>query len=116
MQGNSSVEPHPLYYLEHRGDFEKFPLEKGTEEVAVVDGVWMAMRKDLFNQIRFDDNNFHDFHLYDSDICMQVNHLGLDVMVTDKIYLNIFLRDPSLRGLIIVCKYFLRSGQVNCPS
>lgn len=90
MQGNSSVEPHPLYYLEHRGDFDKFPLEKGTEKVAVVDGVWMAMRKDLFNQIRFDDNNFHDFHLYDSDICMQVNHLGLDVMVTDRIVLEHF--------------------------
>ncbi len=88
IQGNSSVEPLPLYYIEHNGDYKKRPLQNGIEIVAVVDGVWMAIRKELFRHIRFDEENFDAFHLYDSDISMQVNMLGLDIMVTDRIVIE----------------------------
>ena len=54
----------------------------------MVDGVWMCFRKTIFEHISFDNLNFHDFHLYDSDICMQVNKLGKDVCVTDEVFLE----------------------------
>ncbi len=41
-------------------------------EVAAIDGLFMAIRKKLFESISFDEQTFDGFHLYDSDICMQV--------------------------------------------
>lgn len=85
IQGNSSTEETPGYYISHTVSKDPhIPLS----QVAVLDGVWICIRKDLFNQIRFDDHNFHDFHLYDSDICMQVNQMGLGVFVTYDVLLE----------------------------
>lgn len=84
IQGNSTIEEHPEYYYSHKQEELKHPMT----QVAILDGVWICMRKELFNQIRFDDKNFHDFHLYDSDICMQVNKLGFGVFVTYDVLLE----------------------------
>lgn len=44
------------------------------QEVVVLDGVWMCIRKKLFNSIRFDDVTFKGFHHYDVDICLQIHN------------------------------------------
>lgn len=49
-----------------------FSWEKQDCDVVAVDGLFFAIRKDLFNRIRFDDSTFDGFHFYDLDICMQV--------------------------------------------
>jgi GT2 family glycosyltransferase len=56
--------------------------------VAVIDGVWICIRKELFKKIRFDEQTFHDFHLYDSDICMQINKQGYGVFMTYEVLLE----------------------------
>ena len=48
-------------------------------EVVTVDGLWFCMPKNLFSRIRFDEDTFHGFHCYDTDICMQVLQLGMSV-------------------------------------
>ncbi len=48
-------------------------------KVASVDGIWMCIRKSLFDIIRFDDISFDGFHCYDSDICMQILQTGYDI-------------------------------------
>lgn len=52
-------------------------------EAVVVDGLWMCIRRSLFEDglIRFDDIVFSGFHCYDSDICMQVISSGYEVRV-----------------------------------
>lgn len=85
-QGNTSIEPSPIYY--YSGSYAPSHISRGLKQVAVIDGVWMCFRKSLFEHIRFDDQNFHDFHLYDSDICMQVNELGKGVFITDEVFLE----------------------------
>lgn len=42
------------------------------DEVSVVDGMWFCIPKQLFNDIRFDDKQYTNFHWYDMDICMQI--------------------------------------------
>ena len=86
QQGTTSIEPSPVYYISYEG--HKDLLNGRLLQVATIDGVWMCMRKELFRHIRFDDQNFHDFHLYDTDICMQINQLGLGVYVTDEVYME----------------------------
>jgi hypothetical protein len=51
-------------------------LTSGKNEVVVLDGVWLCIRKLIFNKIKFDERNFKGFHFYDMDICMQVHQIG----------------------------------------
>lgn len=56
---------------------------KSLVEVASIDGLWMCIRKNLFDDvIRFDDKTFSGFHCYDSDICMQILQAGYRIEVT----------------------------------
>lgn len=56
-----------------------------TIEVASIDGLWMCIRRSLFDTIRFDDKTFSGFHCYDSDICMQILVAGYQIKVTFEI-------------------------------
>ena len=49
-----------------------FSEENKDIEAVAVDGLFFAMRKSLFDTIRFDKDTFDRFHFYDLDICMQV--------------------------------------------
>lgn len=55
--------------------------DKDFDEVASVDGLWMCVRKSLFETISYDDSGFHGFHCYDSDICMQIQKAGFKIGV-----------------------------------
>lgn len=55
---------------------------KRLVEVASLDGLFICIRRSLFNTILFDDQTFAGFHCYDSDICMQVLAAGYSVNVT----------------------------------
>ena len=41
-----------------------------------LDGVWFCIRKKLFDIIRFDEDTYNGFHLYDVDISLQVYKTG----------------------------------------
>jgi GT2 family glycosyltransferase len=41
-------------------------------QAITIDGVWMCVRKSLFNTVKFDDENFDGFHWYDADLSMQL--------------------------------------------
>lgn len=53
--------------------------------VVVVDGLWMVIRKDLFDSIKFDVKTYEGFHFYDMDICMQILQRGYKIIIVDKI-------------------------------
>lgn len=55
--------------------------KKKSLEVVAVDGLWFCVKKTMFETIRFDDNNFHGFHCYDLDICMQVQNQNRKIEV-----------------------------------
>ena len=85
IQGAYSEEEPPRYYVSSKPKRPKLP---SLTAVAAIDGVWICTRKELFSKIHFDDTTFHDFHLYDSDICMQINMLGLGIFVTYDVLLE----------------------------
>ena len=85
MQGTTTVEERPNYYIAHPANR---PYHHAFSMVAVLDGVWMCMRRELFREIRFDDEHFHSFHLYDTDICMQINKAGKNNFVTYDVLLE----------------------------
>lgn len=60
----------------------------GLADVAVVDGMCMMARRDVFDHLAFDEKSYSGFHLYDMDICMQIYQQGLRICVTDKILIT----------------------------
>ena len=50
-------------------------------KVAVVDGLWMCMRKEMMNYVIWDDTLFNGFHGYDLDLSLQVWKSGYEVHV-----------------------------------
>lgn len=49
-----------------------FSWDKKDTDVVAVDGLFFAVRAELFSSIAFDDSTFDGFHFYDLDICMKV--------------------------------------------
>ncbi len=49
-----------------------FSWDKDDADVVAVDGLFFSIRRNLFDNIRFDDVTFNGFHFYDLDICMQI--------------------------------------------
>lgn len=67
-------------------------------EVAVVDGVCMFVRANLFSQLRFDEERYTGYHAYDMDLSMQVHQLGLKVCVTKEVLLEHFWSEDSMKN------------------
>ena len=65
-------------------------------EVASIDGLWMCIRRSLFDTIRFDDKTFTGFHCYDSDICMQILATGYCIHNSDGTYNPTFFKNLEL--------------------
>lgn len=58
------------------------PEGKRLADVAVVDGLWMCSRKEVWQQHPFDSNTFTEFHFYDVDYCTEIFKHGYRVCVT----------------------------------
>lgn len=59
------------------------------KEAVVLDGVFLASRKELFEKIKFDEN-LTGFHGYDHDICIQSKVAGFNNLVVFNILLEHF--------------------------
>ncbi len=76
-----TLEKHPRFAT----DRKKITPSGILCEVAVVDGLWFCMPKRIFDRVRFDEDTYGGFHLYDFDISMQVQMTGKKVMLCDDI-------------------------------
>lgn len=60
-----------------------FDWQREDADVVAVDGLFFAVRRELFNRICFDQTTFDGFHMYDMDICMQVLKTHRLMVTTD---------------------------------
>jgi hypothetical protein len=65
------------------------PDQNSYSEVALIDGVFMATRSDVFTKFRFDDILLKGFHGYDFDLCMQIRS-NYKIVVTHDIQIEHF--------------------------
>jgi GT2 family glycosyltransferase len=59
-----------------------FSWDKADASVVAVDGLFFAVRRTLFNTVRFDEITFDKYHFYDLDICMQIRAAHYRSIVT----------------------------------
>jgi hypothetical protein len=92
-----------------------FSADKSDAEVVAVDGLFFAVRKELFGAIRFDDATFPGFHFYDLDICMQVRTTHT-IMVTWDILLKHLSAGTMDRGWREAGLAFLKKHGASLPA
>ena len=75
------------YYttLDNRNKYK----ELGCNVVAV-DGLWIASRKELFDNgiLHWDEDTYKGFHFYDMDICIQAITQNLKVQIVDELLIE----------------------------
>ena len=66
-------------YQSHRVQHQQY--RSGRTFVAALDGVFMAIPKQLFSSglVRWDNQTFSGFHFYDADVCMQIHKADYEV-------------------------------------
>lgn len=74
LAGRPFIHGHVIHELNNGNTYNLtvFSWDKKDRDVVVVDGLFFAIRRNLFSDIAFDEETFDGFHFYDMDICMQV--------------------------------------------
>lgn len=55
------------------------PENSIATDVAILDGLWFCVRKEIFEFVHFDDHYYDGFHFYDLDLSMQINKLNFEL-------------------------------------
>ncbi|MEK6934625.1 MAG: glycosyltransferase [Nanoarchaeota archaeon] len=76
-----------VHNLEGRRILSLFSEGSDDEDVAMVDGVFMATRKSLVERFLFDEINFNGFHFYDLDFSLRMG-LSYRILVTPNILIS----------------------------
>lgn len=66
----------------------KFSLEAGTHPVVALDGLFLAARKEVVQEMPFDEKTFDGFHLYDLDWSLRVAQKYKVLVTTDILVLH----------------------------
>ena len=82
--GRPFIRGRVIHEIQGRQILSVFSHDQADAEVVVADGLFFAVRGDLFRYLRFDDVIFDGFHFYDLDFCMQVRK-SHRVIVTSEI-------------------------------
>jgi glycosyltransferase involved in cell wall biosynthesis len=108
--GRPFIKGRVVHHLQN-GDFFAvvYSQENGDFEVVAVDGVFMAVKRELFATCQFDATNFNTEHFYDLDFCMQARHTNRILVSTDIVIKRrsqaVFDKDWSAYGSIFLEKW-----------
>jgi len=85
--GRPFIKGRVIHHLQN-GDFFAvvYSPENGDFEVVACDGVFLAVKRQLFESYAFDSSNFTGNHFYDIDFCMQARHTNRVIVSTDIVF------------------------------
>jgi GT2 family glycosyltransferase len=86
IQGQAINNEYTNVLVEHT----QYTHEKNFIEAAAIDGFWFAIKRDLFNDIAFDEKLYKGFHFYDMDISMQVTSINYKIIIVMDILIEHF--------------------------
>ena len=95
----------------------EWDTRKPKERMAIIDGCWFCLRKQLFDEgkLRFDEETFQGFHLYDSDISMQVNKSGYLIHICSNIIIEHFSEGVYTETFKESLALFIKKWQKDLP-
>lgn len=116
--GRPFIKGRVVHHLEN-GDFFAvvFSNENGDFPVVACDGVFMAVKSEVFNMAKFDEDCFKENYFYDLDFCMQINRNYRLIVTTDVVIkrrnMNSFDKVWNSYGQQFIAKY-QQNLPVNC--
>jgi len=111
LQRFATLEQHPRTFTA----YIRNKTHKKLTEVVAIDGLWMVMRSSLSGAVRFDTETFHSFHLYDTDLSMQVRKAGSKVAVCKDILIEHFSTGTFAQEYFDVLEVCLRKWDSFLP-
>ncbi len=79
-----------------RGDqIELYSEDEGAFEVVAVDGVFLASKKSVIENVPFDEKTFTGFHFYDIDLSLRVAQKYKVLVTTDILLKHYSPGDPG---------------------
>jgi len=92
----------------------KSDSSKHLDEVVILDGVFLAMRKDVWCKYNFNELDIKGFHFYDYDICLRVLR-DFSLIVCYDILLEHFSEGNLTRAWFEQCLWFHRKYRNEYP-
>lgn len=96
------------------GYIEFNPKQETLADVGMVDGCWMACRREVWENHPFDEETFKGFHLYDEDFSFQISG-SLRVCVTFEILVEHFSPGRYSREWFAAAEIFHRKWKHRLP-
>ncbi|MDO1451016.1 glycosyltransferase [Rhodocytophaga aerolata] len=91
------------------------PKNEVQSAVITVDGVWFCCRKEVWEQNKFDQVTFNEFHFYDLDFSMQIHMQGYKVLVVYNIFIEHLSTGSMNKSWIRNCIKFSKKWSRNLP-
>lgn len=80
------------HYIQERNGVKEKVYEQDYpcgNDVVAIDGMWMFIKRECFdNRIRWDEDHFHHFHMYDMDLSMQMIQHGYKIRVLNDLWIE----------------------------
>ena len=109
---------HTPFYVGHgwvKHTHRMFSNDTKPIDVVAADGLWLVTRKDIFNHIRWDENIFTEFHMYDMDISMQVLKIGMKIRIIPEININHESYGNYSKSFYEACMLFHKKWDADLP-
>lgn len=84
-------------------------------DVVTADGLWLVIARDMFRFIRWDEDLFTGFHMYDMDISMQVLKTGRRIRVVPEVEINHWSNGVFSRSFYDACMQFHNKWDKELP-
>lgn len=84
-------------------------------DAAVVDGMWLCSRREVWQQYPFDERTFPDFHFYDVDYCTEIFRHQLRVCISFEVQLEHHSRGSLNRSWAVNALRYVRKRRGQLP-
>ncbi|MBP1639430.1 MAG: hypothetical protein H6Q17_1013 [Bacteroidetes bacterium] len=111
IQGQTINNRYTHTLVEHT----QYTLEKNFIEAAAIDGFWFSIKRNLFNEIAFDEKLHEGFHFYDMDISMQVISNNYKIIIVMDILIEHFSYGNGGTGFKSAQKRFFKKWERELP-
>jgi hypothetical protein len=89
------------------------PLQEKISEVAIIDGVFMVTKKEVWQQYPFNESMLTGFHGYDIDFSIRIKEAGYQVLVIQTVLLEHF-SEGSLNKQWLKASFLLHQQHQPC--
>jgi hypothetical protein len=91
------------------------PLPSNSIQVVVLDGVWLCIKKEVFNTVTFDETNYSGYHFYDMDISLQIFTSGWNLLCIYDVLIEHFSTGRYDNGWIESARIFYDKWKYALP-